>query len=794
MAAIDELRQISATLQQFTSSQSKLTEETKRMQQATKEAAEELEVYEHGLDTTNKLTKKQNDLYKKAIDSKQKEIQLSQRISNQNKILADLNERIANTQGNDVALFEQRSKAEDLLRVLQEKHSTAVYNSYTATDNYSKAVQGIRGQLGKLSKITGEVSPHLNKFGFNVSKNTTPITLFGQALQLTIKKMFDYLNTTKQLATANSGVIEGTEYFSSLQSQMWKAFHRGMDPQKFAQITTESRRLINTLGGVDSAFEQTNQTASELYLFTGSIEEARRQALQVANGFATIGIEPSKRALASFTDSIHDQAKINGMSLEQSKALFDGVANDIDSLTILRAARSDEREAILENQRALIINSQALGMTAQQASEAAKMLNKMTAAKPLERLRQAARIRAFGAVMGIGTEAEAAAKELMKPKGQQNQDVIMAFSNLATNVADTAAQQGITTEIFTSTLLDKLNLDQYYGSGSAFSSTLGTVLAKPLDDIRAMYTEGRNSAFSQGQQNIEIAKNQLTAILSGDLLMGEIVNLLDSIRPALGYIFSGVTKIGELTIGTSKLLGNIVGGIFMIPGAIAATIAEIPRYLAGMFGFEGVESTLSSFIHSQIGLTKGFIDGALNAFSKENVVQVSSGSLEQEKANTELLKRNNSLIQKQIEEIVNNNKQSAEINKNTIGVQDQLKNVLPKVQQTNVKPPKLEPIAINDTTKATQEEMSRNLGLVNTNGSKLLDISQVQNLKLDQQISKLNESVGYLKTIAENSPVLVDLAQKQLAAMTMTETQRTRYASNLRGMNNRFAAEYATLM
>jgi hypothetical protein len=120
----------------------------------------------------------------------------------------------------------------------------------------------------------------------------------------------------------------------------------------------------------------------------------------------------------------------------------------------------------------------AAGMTADQAKAAAKMLNKMVAAKPLERIKEAARMRALGGAMGI-SGADAAAQAVMAGPGKQTAQMrkdIEDFSKNATTMMDQARGQGLGSEITAVQLLDKLNLDQYYGSDSPFSTTLISAL------------------------------------------------------------------------------------------------------------------------------------------------------------------------------------------------------------------------------------------------------------------------------------------------------------------------------
>lgn len=504
--------------------------------------------------------------------------------------------------------------------------------------------------------------------------------------------------------------------------------------------------------------------------YYGSLEDSMRGNLHVMTEFASKGVKPSTASMAAYNRDLDMLAKQTGLSATAINALVDSVANDTESMSILKAARADEREAILANQRALIKSNIALGMTAQQAAEAAKMLNKMVAQKPLDRLKQAAKMRAMGAAMGLGNEANAAAEGVIAGKRAtaEQRAAISDFSVKMTGMVDQSAQAGLGQELFVSTMLDKLDLDQYYGSGSAFSTTLGDVLQKSQTDVNAMYKSSSDSVIVKINNVADIAMEMLTALLNGNMLFGA---LLDTTRLANGIVsdFFG-DQAAEFKDFTSALhnIGEDIKGLF--PGSGEKHYERTDRVAAR-------EATRD--YNSEIAKLKKEANQqspAADALVKERETKRVA---DEEKAKKEA----NSQAKIKLDQL----KTGASTNAIPVSNLN-----IPTVEQPTVAPntkelPTVRVVPDPARDKAVETASSKSSELQ----SDQIALMSQHSTKIDEQLKQMTNSNEYLKVIADTNPKLLEVAEKQLAVSTMSQEQRDRVASRLRTESSKFNSDYS---
>jgi hypothetical protein len=208
----------------------------------------------------------------------------------------------------------------------------------------------------------------------------------------------------------------------------------------------------------------------------------------------------------------------------------------------------------------------AVGMTAEQAKEATKMLNKMVDAKPLDRLRQAAKIRALSGALGIagGNEAADALIAGKRATAVQKQ-AIMQFGQNAANAMDQAARQGFGSEIVASQLMDKLDLDQYYGKGSPFSTTLGDKLANPIKELQASTVDASKSQLAKLAYLADKAARQAELLTGGNHYLGVLVSTVE--------LIAAMVIGGKLVSFGKNLLGEVAGKLGL-RGAAAGAAGE----------------------------------------------------------------------------------------------------------------------------------------------------------------------------------------------------------------------------
>lgn len=393
----------------------------------------------------------------------------------------------------------------------------------------------------RLSKKTNMLEEAVGKLGKGAKISSTALTWFAATLTTQGRQLM------KQYQAAG-GVIEGSGgLFSNLFSQQVDAIKMGLTGEDLQKISSSHRQTINSMGGTTEAFKTLTPAVDRFRILTGDSAKAAEMAAKAAQHFAMNGVQPSARAINAYTSDLVELTRRTGLNAEQAAELYSSVSDDIESRDILRAARADEREAILASQRALVQQAIAAGMSAEQAKEAAKMLNKMVAAKPLDRLKQAAKIRAMGGAMGIAGAEEAAQAVIAGKRATAAQQQAMSkFGQDMANAMDKSASQGLGTEIFASTLLEKMGLEEQYGKGSPFSTSMGESL-KPTESAINNFKDMSLEKMGESIGWLIKIKDALGVGLSGNMFGGVIASA----------VVAGVTTV--FGRGLLDKLGGLVG-------------------------------------------------------------------------------------------------------------------------------------------------------------------------------------------------------------------------------------------
>lgn len=437
--------------------------------------------------------------------------------------------------------IKKETELRDELNELTERANKLQAEGNHETEEYHAILARIRDTSGKVdaaSKDSAKSLHALNTHQLSMGKTAkiadAALVLFGS----TLSKSIDQLKAQYQ---ATGGVVEGSgNLFTNMMEQQWQALARGMTGAEFQKIISSQRQTVNAMGGTEQALKDLDPAINRFRILTGDNAKALELAAASAHDFASKGIRPTSAAINAYTNDMTKLTKLTGMSTDQARDYYDNIAQESDSIHLLRAAREDERGAILQSQRALVQQSIAAGMSAEQAKEAAKMLNKMVAAKPLDRLKQAAKIRALGAAMGVAGSEEAAQAIIAGPRATAEQkQQLQQFNQTMTNAVDKMTGQGLGSEIFATALTDKMGLEEQYGRNSPFSTTLGDTM-KPTAE----------------------ALNKLSDVSTHK--MGEVVDILTRIQGMMSVLTAGAflpVAIGAGIIGIAPKLASILGSV-----------------------------------------------------------------------------------------------------------------------------------------------------------------------------------------------------------------------------------------
>jgi hypothetical protein len=740
-----ELGQLTRVLRDMVAASSRTVAAQQANYMSQLDVNEQLEEYKKQMTQGKALTKKQNQLLDEATKLKKKEIAAEK--------------EYAKAVKENLALLKRRNvsdsdKANSARKVLQTQRALS-----TASTNSAAATSALTSSMGGLVKGTNFAGAAL--------------MWFGSTLKTAISHAKDQI-------VANQGMVEGTgSLIGALAKQQDEALKFGLSGADFAKTISENRQMVNAMGGTSAATKQVESSMLSFYAMTGDRSVAFAALTESMTSFAQKGVKPTQSVLESYTADVKTLAAQTGMNQQAARAFYDDIANDVNSIDMLRSARTEDRAALLQNQRDLVQHSIAIGMSAEQAKEAAKMMNKMVGAKPLDRLKQAAKIRALGGAMGISGAEEAAKAVSMGKRGtpeqqKANQEAIAKFSTAMANRMDQAAQQGLGSEIFATQLVDKLGLEDLYGKGSAFSTTLGDTLAKPLAEVKAAYVDASKDIVLKMGYHAELLYDQAKLIVSGTNYLGPIAAGV----AAIGAMLLGGKAMDLLGKGAGKLLGKM-GGAAGTAGKAAGTVAEGAAGAAGTVGKAAGTAGKAAGVLGKAGtLLKGAgVAGAvLDAGMGVN-------DLMQGKAQTEI-PSGMDMISPMRWGLYAGDK----INKGAEGLMGG-QSIGSKVYDwmnpgagaalTQPTTPKKDDKAAEAAKKASDSaEATKKATLSSADG-------------IAAQVKQMDTSNDFLKRIADMTEQQLTLAEKQLVAMTMTDTEKTNSdsRSKLRS-DNKFGAQY----
>lgn len=731
----------------------------------------ELEEFKKGLAGGRALTKQQNALAQEAIKLKRQE-----------QAAAKEYHRLQR----DAHAISKRSKATEEQKARATQQANAALQRWQAAQGATNnAVSALNNSFQGLVKGTKLTNAALVWFG---------ATLRAQASQLLAQNQ------------ANNGVVEGT---NSLASALWEqqntALKYRLTGEEFAKITAANRQVINAMGGSKAAFSTLSPTIDRLRILSGDSAEGLRLASEAATEFARKGIRPTQAAMNRYTDDVVQLQRQTGMGTREAMAYFNDIASDADSIDILRSARKEEREAILQSQRALVQQSIAAGMSAEQAKEAAKMLSKMTAAKPLDRLKQAAKVRALSGAMGIaGGDAAAQAIIAGKRATAEQKLALQRFSENAANAMDQAAGQGLGTELFATTLFEKLDLEQYYGKNSAFSTTLGDTMKPAFADLSKVYVDASKDATAQTVGQLIGIYEQMKILISGAHWGGVVAAGVTAIAGMLmggklasfaGNVASKAMNAGKGLFGASKAAGGVAGAAEGV-GTAAATAGRAAGAAEGI-------GTAAATAGKAAGAAAPAAAAGSTALSKlataGKVAGVAGSALDvglgvrdlmQGKAQTEMSGWDylspmrwgmyaGDKINKGAESLMSGQSIGSKLYDMIHGDEVAKLTAAPPTSPGSKKATEASAVAA-DAAKKTADA---------SNDIKAATMQSADSLAA--QVKKLDASNDFLKRIADMTEKQLDLAERQLVALTMTEKERTASANktNLR-RDSKFGAQY----
>jgi hypothetical protein len=735
-ALTQQMKLLTDGMKHLIGAQSQITRSTVNYSQVVKDATNNLEDFESDLQKQGSVSKEQARIQRQLLDAKRDEIRLLKQIEQEKAELARLDRDLA------AAVI---SATEHLNRTTQVRSNLA----------------DSRVQLTAAQNEINSLTSSFKTFGASLGGAGKFLNVFVGILGTVANAVGGYFTTVREAAVASAGVIEETSGSFDAGMDHWirTLARTGVDPKEFIALSAANRQMINSMGGMQSVIDEQTPIVKRMSGLYGDMAKSWKETQGIMTSFANVGVKPTTRALMDYNTDLDMLARTTGMLGPEMNSLFKNLASDADSIDILRAARQGERESILANQRALYISNRALGMTAEQAEQASKMLNKMVAAKPLERFKQAARLRAMGALMGVDTSA--AANELMKAKGQQNIGTINEGMTKVATAMGSAAQKGVQAELITSVAAEKLGFDELR---AAFDTNL-SVTNQSLLNLNEQYKSAQNSNAVMAMANLDIAKAMLTSLTSGQMI--------------LGYIFETLDRMGVNILSLPLAIGDFFANIFIAP--FFSFLHLITKSLSYIPGLGNIMGGVSDNIGQFLGSIHDMHEQAMRAQKPTNVQEKLLEAQTQGQKNTDTVSKAVATNTKQVEQLATPVPIKEPEQKVVEAPSLYARPTLPG-ETLNVK---MQPNLTKDDKEESATERAERLM------TQQLDQSIVHGNKIDFQMKQMVKSSNYLQVIAEISPKLLEVSEKQLAVATMSQEQKDRAAKRMSGESAKFNADYS---
>lgn len=447
--------------------------------------------------------------------------------------------------------------------------TTRARNAYGAQFTVIKEAANQRKRIeSQQLKLTSQWGSALRSNITNVLSTAVGKAFSPALLATALKDTLDAIN----IGSKTGGYGVGLNPFGD-KASVFDAARLGMKPAEFIQMQAEMRRTILSTGrGMSEFVDGLNSAAKEYSDIILDPAERTKVAAQQLQMFTQSGIRFIKQDATAFAISMRKSAQVAGMMPEEFNTAIGDIIQSEETQTRLKAAASEmERRTILTGIQAQFAQNRAMGMTTEQAKAAAKALNKLAGQGPLERFRQAARLRAFGSAFGMGGESEQAARILIK--GQRatadEQRQLQATLGNMSQVLSQSATGSMGAEIFATTLADKLQLGTLLGPTSPFNVTLSesvAPLASAAESMAKIPPELSRLVSMFNQLYSQATNNPLLTGAAGLLGMfgaGKVANFVGG---------KAASTFGRLVPGMgSSALGSAASATTAAQGATAAS-------------------------------------------------------------------------------------------------------------------------------------------------------------------------------------------------------------------------------
>lgn len=508
------------------------------------------------------------------------------------------NEQFSATQERQIRVFLSNHAEEAAMRLdgYLKEHFALLTEEVKLTGLSARQKKDRRAERDKRNKEKADKEANTaTKDGTKAQKEDNKEKEKGTDLQKSYNKTLDdsqkglknWALTFGGTASITRGITKGLE---DMQAAMRRgaaldpldAIRMGINAQDLVDIQSNYRRVALAMpGGVDGFTTALRGMQLELLERTGDMKTAAYLAADIREASQSIGLafgDDTIKVADNLKDTFFQLQKTTGMAADKFGDLIKNLSEDNDvRYQMFRLNKQERLEQFnaLTNMTAYYTQ---MGYLEDQAVELAKQFSKLTGKSPLERIREAAKIQAFGGSIGMGEDAQTLARLHRKTNrtGDEQLEYEKAREAIANKYMSGLGNEA--TELFFRTMGDKLGLHEMFaGATRQEVAGLGGTAEAAASQERFTGALGVSSTiFARAVDTFQAAVHSAVGLLAGGALM----NLLGARSKAGGFgpMMGGAGNFMKSSPGLSMGgMGKGVGlaGAGFLAGGIVAEIADL---------------------------------------------------------------------------------------------------------------------------------------------------------------------------------------------------------------------------
>lgn len=443
-----------------------------------------------------------------------------------------------------------------------------------------------------------EVNNSMNKFNLTVKKSNEALI---NSANKNNKNSEESGGMFKSLAKGIASTITAMSGLKELHRAIKSAgkFGVALDPvtavltglslDELPELQGKLKQTALSIGGMESLNrilkKSMDGTDTEFVLLSGGLANASKALGNMADNVRKMGdntidtnkaIDDEKEMFKKFQSQI-------GMTIESFNDMTTEIINDTDIRNQLMRLDMKQRKLYIDNIRITQLNNMVKGLETEQTKAVVKTLTEFANLDPKERLKQAAKVRVLGGVIGMSKEANEVARLLMKNNrtSEENNMLIENMSKIQSKSMQDMSN--INKEFVLSRILNSQELNKLFGPNSSIAN-LSLSMGKQFDPnvakkereagiFGADSTLGnmlQNFGFTQGNiADVGAKADQVVANVEQGAILGGFSALTIAANEAQDALLKSTTGIEYKINQSNSFLGDIFKGVSHIANSFS---------------------------------------------------------------------------------------------------------------------------------------------------------------------------------------------------------------------------------